>query len=435
VQSQPHIGHLRSGVNYDVLRRWLTHAGLTVTFIRNITDIDDKVLAKAIEQGRPFWSIAYSNEVILAAAYRTLGVLPPSYEPRATGHIPEMHELIKTLIQTGHAYPAADSSGDVYFDVLSYPDYGALSGQRLDAMEPAGDAPARGKRDPRDFALWKGAKPEEPQDAYWPSPWGRGRPGWHIECSAMCQRYLGAEFDIHGGGLDLVFPHHENEVAQSHAAGLPFARYWVHHALLNLGTTKMGKSLGNAIDLESVLALGIRPVEMRYYLVYPHYRSIIDYSDGAIREAATAYQRIENFVQRAIERVGTVKPGELPVEFIEAMDDDLNTSRALGVVHETVRAGNAVLAENGDPAPALASVRAMLEVLGLDPVNPVWADAGSDLHATVDALVALALEQRTLARQRKDWAAADAVRDQLNQAGVIVEDTPHGSRWSVHDAR
>jgi cysteinyl-tRNA synthetase len=435
VQSGPHIGHLRSGVNYDVLRRWLLHAGYRVRFVRNITDIDDKVLAKSLEQGRPFWAIAYENEVILAANYRALGVLPPTYEPRATGHVPEMHELIGELIADGHAYPATDDSGDVYFDVLSYPEYGALSGQRVDAMESASDAPARGKKDPRDFALWKGAKPDEPQDAYWPSPWGRGRPGWHIECSAMCRRYLGDEFDIHGGGLDLVFPHHENEIAQSRAAGLGFARFWVHHALLNLGEAKMSKSLGNVIDLDAVVGMGIRPVELRYYLAGPHYRSRIDFSEESLHESAAGYQRIEGFVLRAAERVGAVDPGELPVEFVAAMDDDLNTSAALAVVHEAVRVGNVALTDGGDVAGALASVRAMMGILGLDPLDAHWAGAASDLKPTVDALVSLALQQRQAARERKDWAAADAVRDQLKQAGVAIEDTPHGPRWSVGDAR
>ena len=263
VQAGPHIGHLRSGVNYDVLRRWLLRSGLDVTFIRNITDIDDKVLARSVETGQPFWAVAYANERILTAAYADLGVLEPTYEPRATGHIPEMHELIKLLIDKGHAYVAADGSGDVYFDVRSDPGYGELSGQKPDAMEPAADGPARAKRDPRDFALWKGAKADEPPEANWPSPWGPGRPGWHIECSAMCWRYLGDEFDIHGGGLDLMFPHHENEIAQSHAAGLGFARYWVHHALLNLGAAKMSKSLGNVIALDALVEAGLRPVEVR----------------------------------------------------------------------------------------------------------------------------------------------------------------------------
>jgi cysteinyl-tRNA synthetase len=437
VQSEPHIGHLRSGVNYDVLRRWLLHSGYEVRFIRNITDIDDKILVLAKESGRPFWSIAFANELILRQAYDALGVLPPTYEPRATGHIPEMLELIKRLIDDGHAYRAEDGSGDVYFDVKSYAEYGSLSRQRPDAMQASEDGPERAKRDPRDFALWKGPKPNEPQDAYWPSPWGRGRPGWHIECSAMGWRYLGAEFDIHGGGLDLVFPHHENEVAQSHAAGLGFARYWVHNALLNLGDGKMSKSLGNVIDLAAVIAIGIRPVELRYYLAAPHYRSPIDYSEESLREAAAAYRRIEGFVQRAAERVGVVEPGPLCAEFVEAMDDDLNTSRALASVHDVVRDGNTALAEGRDTTVrgALASVRAMLGVLGLDPLDPQWTDERADtgLRDTVDALVALALQQREQARARKDWAAADAVRDQLKQAGVQVEDTPNGPRWTVHD--
>ncbi len=437
VQSGPHIGHLRSGVNYDVLRRWFLASGYAVTFIRNITDIDDKVLAKSIDQGRPFWAIAYANELVLGAAYRSLGVLPPTYEPRATGHVPEMHELIRELIESGHAYPATDGSGDVYFDVLSYPEYGALSGQRVDAMEPAADAPDRGKRDARDFALWKGEKPDEPADAYWPSPWGRGRPGWHIECSAMCRRYLGAEFDIHGGGLDLVFPHHENEVAQSRAAGLGFARYWVHHALLNLGDSKMSKSLGNVIDLDAVVGMGVRPVELRYYLLQPHYRSVIDFSEEALHESARGYQRIENFVRRAAERVGAVAPGPLCADFVAAMDDDLNTSKALSVVHEMVTAGNAELTAGQDVSGRLAAVRAMLGVLGVDPLDAHWSGGASSegLKSTVDALVALALEQREQARARRDWAAADAVRDQLKGAGVLIEDTPAGPRWSVTDGR
>ncbi|MEU1607371.1 cysteine--tRNA ligase [Micromonospora matsumotoense] len=435
LQAPPHIGHLRSGVNYDVLRRWLSATGFEVTFIRNVTDIDDKVLVKAQEQGRPFWSIAYANELILARSYRALNVLPPTYEPRATGHIPEMHELIARLIETGHAYPATDGSGDVYFDVASWPAYGSLSGQSPDDMQSAGDAPERGKRDPRDFALWKGVKPDEPADAYWPSPWGRGRPGWHIECSAMCQRYLGAEFDIHGGGLDLIFPHHENEIAQSQAAGLPFARWWVHHGLLSIGGAKMGKSLGNALDLSYVDSLGVRPVELRYYYAAAHYRSRIDYSEDALREAAVAYRRIEGFVQRAVERVGPGQLGELPAGYVAAMDDDLNTSAALAVLQSTLRDGNTALAEGDDVTvrTTLAATRAMLDILGVDPLDPAWAGGGraDDLRGVVDSLIALALEQRAQARSRKDWTAADAVRDQLKLAGVVVEDTPQGPRWTI----
>lgn len=435
LQAPPHIGHLRSGVNYDVLRRWLLAHGLEVRFIRNLTDIDDKILVKAVEGDLPYWSIAYANELKLTAAYRALNVLPPTYEPRATGHIPEMQQLIAKLIDTGHAYPAADGSGDVYFDVLSWPAYGNLSNQSPTDMQPAGDAPDRCKRDPRDFALWKGVKPGEPADAYWPSPWGRGRPGWHIECSAMCWRYLGAEFDIHGGGLDLTFPHHENELAQSQAAGLPFARYWVHHGLLNIGGAKMGKSCGNSLDLAYVDSLGVRPVELRYYYAAAHYRSVIDYSEDALREAAVAYRRIEGFVQRATEQIGAGQLGAVPTAFAAAMDDDLNTSAALAVLHEAVRDGNTALTGGDDVTvrTALGQVRAMLDILGVDPLDPAWTDGGGadDLRAVVDSLVALALEQRAQARSRRDWSAADAVRDQLKQAGVVVEDTPHGPRWTI----
>ncbi len=435
VQSIPHIGHLRSAVNYDVLRRWLLHVGLDVTFIRNITDVDDKILEKANHQHRPFWSIAYENATALDADYRALNVLPPTYEPLATAHITDMHELIAELIEAGHAYPAAGGNGDVYFDVPSYSDYGALSGQKPDDMRPPADGGEPDKRDYRDFALWKGVKADEPRDASWASPWGRGRPGWHIECSAMARRYLGAEFDIHGGGLDLTFPHHENEIAQSRSAGLPFARYWVHHALLNLGEAKMSKSLGNVIDLNAVAKMGIQPAELRYYLGSPHYRSRIDYSDDALREAAVAYRRIEGFVQRAVEVVGAGRPKDVPPEFVAAMNDDLNTSAALAVVHDTIREGNTALAASDEPGirGALTAVRAMLGVLGLDPLDLAWAggSADHDLKPVVDSLVKLALEQRAQARARKDWAAADSVRDQLKNAGIQVEDTPAGPRWTV----
>jgi cysteinyl-tRNA synthetase len=435
VQSAPHIGHLRSGVNYDVLRRWLLDSGYQVTFIRNVTDVDDKILVKSLEQGRPYWAIAFENRLALDADYRALNVLPPTYEPLATAHIPEMHELIGELIDGEHAYPAGNGSGDVYFDVESYPAYGALSGQDPKDMRPPADGGEADKRDFRDFALWKGVKPDEPAEASWPSPWGRGRPGWHIECSAMARRYLGDEFDIHGGGLDLTFPHHENEIAQSKSAGLGFARYWVHNALLNLGEAKMSKSLGNVIDVDAVRAMGVRPVELRYYLSAPHYRSRIDYSDDSLREAATTYRRIEGFVTRAAEAVGAGEPGDVPAEFAAAMDDDLNTSAALAVLQDSIREGNTALAagdQDGVRA-ALAAVRGMLDVLGLDPLDPAWSGgtSGHDLKPVVDSLVALALEQRAHARTRKDWAAADSVRDQLKNAGIQVEDTPAGPRWTV----
>ncbi len=431
VQSAPHIGHMRSGVNYDVLRRWFAYRGLDVTFIRNVTDIDDKVLEKSAEGAVPWWALAYQNELAFCAGYDALGCLRPTYEPRATGHIPEMIVLMQQLIDGGHAYA---SGGDVYFDVLSYPEYGALSGQRIDHMKQPEDAVH--KRDPRDFALWKGHKPTEPASASWDTPWGSGRPGWHLECSAMAGKYLGDAFDIHGGGTDLVFPHHENEIAQSRAAGRGFAQFWAHHSLLNLGGEKMSKSVGNTLGVPAVLQR-VRPVELRYYLAAPHYRSIIDYSEESLQEAALAYRRVEGFVQRAAERVGAEEPGVICAEFEAAMDDDLGTPKALAALHEVVRAGNQALSSSNDEATrgALASVRGMLGVLGLDPLDPLWGGTGrtTDLHGVVDSLVAVALEQRQAARQRKDYPASDAIRDQLKQAGILVEDTPHGPRWTLSD--
>jgi cysteinyl-tRNA synthetase len=437
VQGAPHIGHIRSGVNFDILRRWLEFDGSDVVYVRNVTDIDDKILAKAAEAGEPWWAWAATYERAFAAAYDILGCLPPTYEPRATGHVTEMIQLMQRLIDGGHAY-AAD--GDVYFDVRSYPAYGALSGQRLDAMQPAGDTEGGArKRDPRDFALWKGHKPEEPESASWPTPWGRGRPGWHLECSAMAERYLGPTFDIHGGGLDLIFPHHENELAQSRAAGEGFARYWLHNAWVTIGGEKMSKSLGNSL-LVDVMVQKWRPVELRYYLGAPHYRSNIEYSPGALDEAAAAYRRIENFVERARELVGELPAAATVAEpFRKAMDDDLAVPAALAFVHETVRLGNSALAEEDREAvaAALQDVRAMTGVLGLDPIE--WRQAlpaaGSDLTAAVDALVGIALQARADARARKDYAAADAIRDQLGDAGIVVEDTPQGPRWTLGGAR
>ena len=362
-------------------------------------------------------------------------MLPPTYEPLATGHITEMQELIRELIERGHAYQSAEGTGDVYFDVSSYLQYGSLSGQLLEDVLSA-DAPAdRGKRHPADFALWKAFKPAEPDEASWPATWGRGRPGWHIGCSAMSRRYLGDEFDIHGGGLDLTFPHHENEIAQSRSAGLSFARYWVHHALLHLGEAKMSKSLGNVIDLRAVLAMGIRPVELRYYLGVPHYRSRLDYSAAALHNAATAYRRIEGFVRRTADVVGPGSPEALPPAFAAAMDDDLNTSAGLAVVHDTIREGNTALVANDRTGvrTALTEVRAMLGVLGLDPLDPGWLDAESKAHLApiIDSLVALAVEQRARARARKDWATADSIRDRLRNAGIQVGDTAAGPRWTI----
>ena len=430
VQSEPHVGHVRSAVNFDVLRRWLLASGYQVDFIRNITDIDDKILSKSAAQGRPWYNLAYEMSLALTHAYQALNVLPPTYEPLATGHVPEMTELIDLLIQRGHAYPAPDGSGDVYFDVRSWPSYGELSGQRVDEMEAAADADPRGKHDPRDFALWKGAKSDEPTTASWPSPWGRGRPGWHIECSAMAGKYLGSSFDIHGGGMDLRFPHHENEQAQSRAAGMGFAQTWMHHAWITTSGEKMSKSLGNSLLIPEVLKR-VRPIELRFYLVQPHYRSMVEFSFEALDEAAAAFRRIEGFLERVPAEIG-----QLPQAFVSAMNDDLGTPAAMAVVHETVTAGNRALAAGDDATGHAAQVRAMLDTLGLDPGDPAWGGAGSaqvdKLTGAVDGLVGVLLEQRAAARAAKDWAAADAVRDTLKSAGIDVEDTPQGPKWSVH---
>jgi cysteinyl-tRNA synthetase len=440
VQSEPHVGHVRSAVNFDVLRRWLTARGYDVTFIRNITDIDDKILVKSAEQGRPWYNLAYLMKRELDRAYDALNVLPPTYEPAATGHIPEMIELISRLISLGHAYLAEDGSGDVYFDVMSWPSYGELSGQRADQMEAAEDADPRGKRDPRDFALWKSFKKDsEPETAAWPSPFGPGRPGWHIECSAMALKYLGGSFDIHGGGIDLRFPHHENEQAQSRAAGHGFASLWMHNAWITTAGEKMSKSLGNSLVIPAVLER-VRPIELRFYMVAAHYRSHVEFSFEALEEAAAGFRRIEHFLTRAGQVLGTVpEDGELAPAFAEAMDDDLGTPAAVAAIYDAVRDGNKLLSQGGSEAlrATAASVRAMLGVLGADPLEAHWEEgaAGSgreqQLSAAVSALVAGLLEQRAQARAAKDFATADAIRDRIKAAGIELEDTPQGPTWSL----
>jgi cysteinyl-tRNA synthetase len=435
VQSEPHVGHVRSAVNFDVLRRWLIASGYEVTFIRNVTDIDDKILAKGSDQGRPWFEIAYLMGRELEKALEAINVMPPTYQPAATAHVPEILELTERLVSLGHAYAAEDGSGDVYFDVRSWPAYGELTRQRVDDMEPAGDADPRGKRDPRDFALWKGWKKEtEPETAAWPSPFGPGRPGWHIECSAMAGKYLGDAFDIHGGGVDLRFPHHENELAQSRAAGRPFATYWLHNAWITTAGEKMSKSLGNSLLIPNVLER-VRGIELRYYMVFAHYRSHVEFSFEALDEAAAAFRRIESFLERGGDSSPSGRPtrDDVPEAFAAALDDDLGTPAAIAVVHDLVREGNKALAEGGDVAPYAAQVRAMLGVLGLDPADPAWRPTGAsdELEPVVDALVRGLLDERARARESKDWARADAIRDQLGAAGVTIEDTPSGPKWSV----
>ena len=424
VQSAPHVGHVRSNLAFDVVRRWLTYRGYDVTFVRNVTDIDDKVLAKSAEAGVPWWAWGATNERLFDEAYTALGCRPPTLGPRATGHITEMIELMQRLIDTGHAY-ACD--GDVYFDVASFPAYGALSGQKLDQMHAAEDSVGdMRKRDLRDFALWKAAKPGEPS---WPTPWGRGRPGWHLECSAMAQAYLGDEFDIHGGGIDLIFPHHENEIAQSVSDGQRFARYWMHNAWVTAAGEKMSKSLGNGLAVTEVLERW-RPVELRYYLASAHYRSTIEFSENALADAAAAYRRIEGFIERAGDVVvPEAETTEVPGEFADAMDDDFGVSGALGVLHSVIRRGNTALDEGDEAAAteALTEVFAMTAVLGIDPRAWSAPTTGADIGVVVD----LVLDQREQARLRRDFAAADQIRKQLTSAGIEVEDTPGGPRWSL----
>ncbi|MBI1350954.1 MAG: cysteine--tRNA ligase [Actinomycetales bacterium] len=434
VQAPPHVGHIRSGIAFDVVQRWLTARGYEVTFVRNVTDIDDKIIARAADEDVPFWTIAIRNERAFTRAYDVLGCLPPSYEPRATGHVPEIVGMMQRLIDAGHGYV---SGGDVYFDVRSFPEYGALSGQRLDEMMAATDAEPLAKRDPRDFAMWKAAKPGEPS---WDTRWGPGRPGWHIECSAMAEKYLGGAFDIHGGGLDLVFPHHENEIAQSRAAGDGFAQYWMHNAWVTTAGEKMSKSLGNSLLVDEVIQR-VRPVELRYYLAGAHYRSMLEYSDANVAEAGQGYRRIEGFLARVREALGLTGAPEIhcearPQAFDDAMDDDIGVPQALAVVHERVRAGNAALAADDHEAARgeMDAVLAMLDILGLNPYSEPWAgavSAGGRETEVIDALVQVVLAQRQEARARKDFAAADAIRDGLDQIGIKVEDTAHGVRWSL----
>jgi len=429
VQAPPHIGHVRSGVNFDILRRWLTKSGYHVTFIRNVTDIDDKILHKAVHEEIPWWAVAMKYERAFSDAYAALNVLPPTYEPRATGHVTQMIELMEKLIERGAAY--APGNGDVYLEVRKLTSYLTLSRQKLDDLQPAADADETYKKDPRDFALWKAAKPGDPS---WPTPWGAGRPGWHLECSAMAQTYLGESFDIHGGGLDLIFPHHENEIAQSEAAGYGFAKRWMHNAWVTASGEKMSKSLGNSLQVHELLKT-VRGIELRWYLGSAHYRSMLEFSHEALAESATAFRRIEGFLQRSVEILGTEPTPVISDGFRAAMNDDLAVPTALAGISEALKAGNSAITA-GDKKVIAASaneIRGALEVLGCDPFDDAFAsgNSGEDLTTALDGVITLALAQRAAARERKDFAASDAIRDGLAALGITIEDTAQGPRWSI----
>ena len=488
VQSSPHIGHIRAAVAFDIVRRWFLKLGYKVTFVRNVTDIDDKILDKAAAAGQRWWARAYYYEREFTEAYNTLGVLPPTVEPRATGHMSDMIDLIQRILDNGHGYVVTDAdgkpTGNVYFDVASWPHYGELTHQKqtsevdeaaavADRMGPSVDAtgadkynpvdPADAspdKHDPRDFALWKAPKDTDPEDARWSTPFGVGRPGWHIECSAMSHRYLGDGFDIHGGGLDLRFPHHENEMAQTRAAGFPSAARWMHSAWVTAKGEKMSKSLGTGLSVPSVLAKHSAWV-VRYALGSVQYRSMLEWSDQALVEAQAAYDRVSNFIERAgvalggqpsREEVTAVSADDLPADFVAAMNDDVNVSGATAAIFTAIRSGNTLLSQLADRADsetakaevreALLAVRAMLDTLGLDPLAEPWVSAGaaggaadgtaeSPEHAALEALIAEQLNARAEARKAKDFAKADQIRDALTEAGIAIEDGPQGSTWSL----
>lgn len=489
VQSSPHIGHIRAAVAFDIVRRWFLKLGYKVTFVRNVTDIDDKILDKAAAAGQRWWARAYYYEREFTEAYNMLGVLPPTVEPHATGHMSDMIDLIQRILDNGHGYVVTDAdgkpTGNVYFDVASWPHYGELTHQKqtsevdeaaavADRMGPSVDAtgadkynpvdPADAspdKHDPRDFALWKAPKSTDPEDARWATPFGVGRPGWHIECSAMSHRYLADGFDIHGGGLDLRFPHHENEMAQTRAAGFPSAARWMHSAWVTAKGEKMSKSLGTGLSVPSVLAEHSAWV-VRYALGSVQYRSMLEWSDQALVEAQAAYDRVSNFIERAGVALGDLKPNrdeitavpadDLPADFVAAMNDDVNVSGATAAIFTAIRSGNTLLSQLADRADsetakaevreALLAVRAMLDTLGLDPLAEPWVSAGvaggaadgtaeSPEHAALEALIAEQLNARAEARKAKDFAKADQIRDALTEAGIAIEDGPQGSTWSL----
>jgi cysteinyl-tRNA synthetase len=437
VQSEPHVGHGRSAVAFDVIRRYLDWRGYRVLYVRNITDIEDKIIAAAAEAGVPVAELAEANSKRFQEAYLALGALAPDIEPKATEHIPEMIELIATLIERGLAYP---SSGDVYFSVRTLESYGRLSGRNLDELlAGARVEPSELKEDPLDFTLWKAAKPGEPA---WDSPWGPGRPGWHIECSAMAARYLGDGFDIHGGGTDLIFPHHENEIAQSEgASGNRFARYWLHNGMVNLGGEKMAKSTGLVVDLGSLLDQ-VDPAALRLLFLRAHYRSQLEYTADLLDDAVASLDRLRRFEERIDIPPGAVPDPDAMARFTAAMDDDFSTPEAVGVLFDLVRLGNRQLDDGEDASPQMSAFLEISGVLGLlagpggarlDDILPglaalaerVGVPPGGDGSATIAALV----EERQRARSDNDFAKADTIRDDLAHLGIVLEDGREGTRW------
>ncbi len=417
VQSEPHVGHGRSAVSFDVIRRYLMWRGYEVRFVRNITDVEDKIIAASEETGIPADELAVTMAEKFSDAYRGLGVLEPDFEPKATESIEGIISIIETLIYSGLAY-ARD--GDVYYSVRSLESYGKLSGRKPDELRSGVRIEVEeNKEDPLDFALWKATKPGEP---WWDSPWGPGRPGWHIECSAMAGDLLGNDFDIHGGGSDLIFPHHENEIAQSEgASGETFARYWLHNGMVNLGGEKMAKSTGLLVDLATILKQsGGRA--LRLLLARAHYRSPIEYSPELLAEAAESLERLDRFRGRAV----AGDPDAAAIErFTSVMDDDFNTPEAVSLLFDLVREGNRFLDEGGDAAAIAGAVEEIVGVLGID-------DAAAPLavdHELADDEVDRLVRERDQARAERRFDDADAIRSTLDAAGVILEDGPDGTRW------
>jgi len=493
VQGSPHIGHMRSSLVFDVMRRWLKHSGTEVRLIRNVTDIDDKILAKSSEAGLPWWQWAQVHEREFTKAYESLGIAPPTYEPRATGQIPEMIDLVQKLIDKGHAY--VSRSGSVYFDVSSFPEYGQLTHQgnatandesenQVNQDDSCSSDTLEDKRSPRDFALWKAAKLEETKDASWDSPWSRGRPGWHLECSAMAHRYLGSTFDIHGGGIDLRFPHHENELAQSCAAGYESARHWVHNAWVTIKGEKMSKSMGNSLFVSDLVdKYGAAP--LRLALVSVHYRSVIEFSEEMMSQHVNTWKRLSSAVVSAYKIVesmmnanslsgGAINPVDAPLdqiksralssEFVIALNNDLNVPAAMTEVFKSVKhieklvasLNTEIIASDGTEnsndsisskdsigilVNSVLTLRAMLDVLGLDPLSEPWKQdtlhllsaesANSKDREILSCLIEQMIEERQQARESKNWELADRIRSNLAESGIVIEDTQSGTRWRI----